>query len=90
MKLARLKGEFVRHQHIDEDELFFVIEGVLEIEFDTNTITLNPGEMVVIPKGVYHKPIAEQEVKVMLFEPKSTINTGDINSDLTKDQLDRL
>lgn len=90
VKLARLKGDFVRHQHMHEDELFFVIEGVLEIELDDKTITLNAGEMVVIPKGVYHKPIARSEVKVLLFEPKSTLNTGGTKSELTQDNLERI
>lgn len=91
VKLARLKGEFVRHKHELEDELFWVIEGVLKIVLDDHVITLGPGEMVTIPKGVYHQPIAEEEVKVVLFEPISTLNTGDaLGSNLTKYKLDRL
>jgi len=91
VKLARLKGEFVRHMHDHEDELFWVIEGVLKIVLDDEVLLLNPGEMVTIPKGVYHQPIADEEVKVVLFEPASTINTGDaLSSDFTALNLDRL
>ncbi|MBD79586.1 MAG: mannose-6-phosphate isomerase [Crocinitomicaceae bacterium] len=88
VKLAKLKGEFVWHKHDDEDEMFLVIEGHLEILLRDKTIVLEAGEFVVIPKGVEHKPLANEEVKVLLFEPKSTLNTGDTKSDLTKDHLD--
>lgn len=91
VKLARLKGEFVRHKHENEDELFWVIEGVLKIVLDDQVLVLNPGEMVTIPKGIYHQPIALEEVKVVLFEPASTLNTGDaVVSSFTTHQLDRL
>jgi mannose-6-phosphate isomerase-like protein (cupin superfamily) len=90
VKIAKLKGEFVRHQHEQEDELFFVIEGTLQIEFDHETVTLKPGELIIVPKGVYHKPIAKEEVKVMLFEPKSTLNTGNTQNEFTHDQLDHI
>lgn len=91
VKLARLKGEFVRHKHDNEDELFWVIEGVLKIVLDDQVLEIKPGEMVTIPKGVYHQPIALQEVKVVLFEPASTLNNGDaLSSDFTVHHLDRL
>ena len=91
VKLARLKGEFVRHMHDHEDELFWVIEGVLKIVLDDEVLLLNPGEMVTIPKGVYHQPIADEEVKVVLFEPASTLNTGDaLSSEFTVHKLGRL
>ena len=89
IKLAKLKGEFVWHQHQNEDEMFLVIKGSLKIEFRDRIEHLKAGEMIVIPKGVEHKPIADEEVEVMLFEPKTTLNTG--NSDdttLTKSQLE--
>lgn len=90
VKLARLKGEFVRHKHEDEDELFWVIEGVLKIKLDDALIVLKAGEMVTIPKGVYHQPIADEEVKVVLFEPATTLNTGDAsNSNFTVNNLER-
>ena len=83
--LAKLKGEFVCHKHDNEDELFQVIRGVLKIEFEDKTLTLQPGEIVIIPKGTLHKPIAEEEVEVMLFEPIETLNTGNaVDSGLTK------
>lgn len=91
VKIARLLGEFVRHKHDNEDELFFVIDGVLSIILDNETIVLNPGEFVVIPKGTYHQPIAHEEVKVMLFEPATTLNTGDSeDKTLTVNKLERL
>ena len=90
VKLAKLKGEFVRHQHEEEDELFFVVEGQLLMEFDDRTETINAREFIIVPRGVYHKPIAKEEVKVMLFEPASTLNTGDTDSAFTKRQLDRI
>jgi mannose-6-phosphate isomerase-like protein (cupin superfamily) len=90
VKLARLKGEFVRHKHEDEDELFWVIEGVLKIKLDDALIVLKAGEVVTIPKGVYHQPIADEEVKVVLFEPATTLNTGDAsNSNFTVNNLER-
>ncbi|NVK27773.1 MAG: cupin domain-containing protein [Flavobacteriia bacterium] len=90
VKLVKLKGEFVRHSHEHEDELFLVIEGVLFIELNDRTLELNSGEFVIIPKGVEHKPYAPEEVKVMLFEPATTINTGDADSDLTVKELNRI
>lgn len=91
VKLAKLKGEFVWHHHEEEDELFLVIKGTLKIEFRDRIETIKEGEFIVIPRGVEHKPVAEQEVEVMLFEPASTKNTGNANrSEFTRDQLDRL
>lgn len=78
VKLAKLKGEFVWHDHKNEDELFLVVKGTLRIEFREKVVTLGPGEMVVVPRGVEHKPVAEKEVEVLLFEPASTVNTGDV------------
>ncbi len=90
VKIARLKGEFVMHTH-EEDELFMVINGRLKIELQEDSITLSEGEMVVIPAGTPHKPIAKEEVKVLLFESASTVNTGDQpESDLTKLDLEEI
>lgn len=88
VKLAKLKGEFVWHQHENEDELFYVVKGQLIIELRDQTITLKEGEMYIVQRGVEHKPIAHEEVHVMLFEPVSTAHTGDIEHELTKDELD--
>lgn len=90
VKLAKLKGEFVWHKHDNEDELFFVIKGVLKIEFRDRTIVLNENEFLVIPKGTEHRPVAENEVSVMLFEPATTLNTGNIENELTKQNLEKL
>lgn len=81
-KLAKFKGEFIWHSHENEDELFFVIKGTLRIELRNGTVILNEGEFHIVPKGVEHKPIADEEAYVMLLEPKSTEQTGGIESDL--------
>lgn len=91
VKLAKLKGEFVWHKHDLEDELFWVVKGILKIEFRDKTVVLEPNSFIIVPMGVEHKPIAEDEVWVMLFEPATTLNTGDAaGSALTKIQLDRI
>ena len=82
-KLAKVQGEFVWHNHSDTDEVFIVIEGCLKIEFADETIELNAGEMYVVPKGVQHKPYADEECKIMLVEPKGVVNTGEADSELT-------
>ena len=79
VKLAKLEGEFIWHSHENEDELFYILKGKLVIEFRDRTEVLNEGDMLVIPAGVEHKPFAEKEVHVMLFEPKETKHTGDID-----------
>jgi len=87
VKLAKLKGEFVWHKHDLEDELFFVIKGVLFIEFRDKSVSLKENEFIIVPRGIEHKPVAEEEVWIMLFEPASTLNTGDIQNELTKKDL---
>ena len=76
-KLVKLEGDFVWHEHADTDETFIVIDGVLRIDFRDGEVTLGKGEMFVVPKGTPHKPYAENEVKVLLIEPRGVINTGD-------------
>lgn len=90
VKLAKLKGEFIWHSHENEDELFFVVNGTLIMEFRDKSITINENEFLIVPKGVEHKPVAEDEVWVMLFEPASTVNTGNKNNELTNVNLERL
>jgi mannose-6-phosphate isomerase-like protein (cupin superfamily) len=90
VKLAKLKGEFVWHRHEGEDELFLVVKGRLTIRLRDGQVALGPGEFVVIPKGVEHLPVAEEEVHVVLIEPKSTLNTGDTHGPLTRERLDRI
>jgi mannose-6-phosphate isomerase-like protein (cupin superfamily) len=82
-KLAKVQGEFVWHSHPDTDEVFIIVEGVLEIEFRDGKVKLEAGEMLVVPKGVEHKPVAEHECSIMLVEPKGTVNTGDSKGALT-------
>jgi mannose-6-phosphate isomerase-like protein (cupin superfamily) len=81
--LAKLKGEFLFHKHDHEDELFMVMKGSLDIEFRDKTITLNEGEFYIVPKGIEHKPIAAEEVHLLLFEPLSIKHTGNIIADIT-------
>ena len=81
--LAKIKGEFVFHQHDDEDELFMVIKGSLDIELKDEIVSLQEGEFYIVPKGVAHKPIAKEEVYLLLFEPLTTKHTGDIIADIT-------
>lgn len=88
VKLAKLHGEFVWHKHDVEDELFFVTKGTLKMEFRDKTITIEENEFLIVPRGVEHRPVAIEEVWLMLFEPASTLNTGDTASDLTKKELD--
>ncbi len=90
VKIARLKDEFTWHRHDKEDELFLVLEGVLKIELEKDVITLQEGEMVIIPRGVMHKPVAEGEVKILLFEPESTSNTGNVINEFTRNHLNEL
>ena len=90
VKIAKLKGEFVWHQHENEDELFSVIKGSLTIKLRDKDIILEEGEFIIIPKGVEHMPVAEEEVHVLMFEPKGTVNTGDTESDKTIDELEKI
>ena len=82
-KLAKIKGEFVWHDHKDTDEVFIVIEGTMSIEFRDGMLELGEGELCVVPKGVEHKPYAENECKIMLVEPRGVVNTGDAESEFT-------
>lgn len=90
VKLTKLKGEFVWHKHDEEDELFLVIKGTLMMELRDKTIEIEEGEFLIVPRGVEHKPVAHEEVHILLFEPASTLNTGDKINTLTKLQLDKL
>ncbi|WP_454786154.1 cupin domain-containing protein [Legionella sp. WA2024007413] len=85
VKLAKFKGEFIWHSHPTEDELFLVVKGTLQLELRDKVITLEEGEFYIVPKGVEHKPIANEEVHVILLEPKSTEQTGGLESDLLVD-----
>jgi mannose-6-phosphate isomerase-like protein (cupin superfamily) len=90
VRLAKFQGEFVWHQHEWEDELFLVMRGSFDMQFRDHVETLNEGEFVIVPRGVEHCPRAENEVHVLLFEPVSTLNTGEAESELTIRELEEL
>jgi len=87
---AKIKGEFIWHKHDDEDEMFLVLKGTLKIAFRDKTETINENEIIIIPRGTEHKPIAEKEVSIMLFEPATTINTGALENELTRKNLEAI
>ena len=82
IKIAKVEGDFVSHNHSDTDEFFLVIEGTLFIEFESETMELKTGELCVVPKGVQHRPYAKEECRIMLIEPRGVVNTGDAESEL--------
>ena len=90
VKLAKIKGEFIWHKHDHEDEMFLVLKGTLKIEFRDKTEIIRENEIIIVPKGVEHRPIAEEEVSIMLFEPATTINTGDLDNERTRKNLESL
>lgn len=90
IKLVKFKGEFVWHKHDNEDEMFFVINGELKMEFRDKFVVLKKDEFIIVPRGVEHRPIAIQEVSIMLFEPNTTLNTGDQISELTRKNLESI
>jgi mannose-6-phosphate isomerase-like protein (cupin superfamily) len=90
VKLAKFRGPFEWHHHAGEDELFLVHRGSFRMEFRDRTVTLNAGDFLIVPRGVEHRPVADEEVEVILFEPASTLNTGNITSERTREVLDRL
>ncbi len=90
VKLAKFKGEFVWHKHDNEDELFFVVKGSFRMEYRDRAVEVRENEFLIVPKGVEHRPVAEEEVSVMLFEPATTLNTGDTENELTKHTLDSI
>jgi mannose-6-phosphate isomerase-like protein (cupin superfamily) len=90
VKLAKLEGEFVWHSHEEEDELFLVLKGRLRIELRDGAVELGPGQMAVVPRGVEHRPVANGEVHLLLFEPAGTLNTGDVRNERTVDEPDRI
>ncbi len=90
VKAVKLNGEFHFHHHDHEDEMFLVIKGILKMEFRDKTEIIKPGEFIIVPKGVEHKPVAEQEVELLLFEPASTLNTGNVENERTRKDLQRI
>lgn len=87
-KIVRSLGDFIWHRHLDTDETFIVIDGNFQIDLRDNTLYLKAGEMVVIPKGVEHKPYAREECKILLIEPSGTLNTGDAGGEFTRTDLE--
>src|SRR5580704_13017002 len=90
VKLVKFKGPFVWHHHDAEDELFLVVKGRFRMEFRDRDVWIEEGEFLIVPHGVEHRPVAEEEVHVLLFEPASTLNTGNVQNDLTVEVLDRI
>jgi mannose-6-phosphate isomerase-like protein (cupin superfamily) len=90
VKLVKLLGEFVWHHHDEEDELFLLVKGRFRMEFRDRSVTLEEGEFIVVPRGVEHRPVADEEAHILLFEPASTLNTGNIRGEMTVAELDRI
>ena len=90
VKLDKMKGEFVWHHHENEDEMFLAVKGRFRIEFRDKTVWLEEGEFIVVPRGVEHKPVAEEEAWILLFEPASTLNTGNVNNEFTLRELEKV
>ncbi len=90
VKLVKFQGQFVWHKHDDEDEMFYVLKGEFNMELRDKTILLRENEFFIVPKGVEHRPVAEKEVSIMLFEPATTLNTGNTKGELTKEYLEKI
>jgi mannose-6-phosphate isomerase-like protein (cupin superfamily) len=90
VKLVKFKGPFIWHSHENEDEMFMVVKGSFDMELRDQTIRLEEGEMIVVPRGIEHRPVAESEVWVMLFEPATTLNTGDVEDEKTRRVLESI
>jgi mannose-6-phosphate isomerase-like protein (cupin superfamily) len=90
VKAVKLKGEFVWHDHEHEDELFMVIRGILKMEFRDRTEMIHPGEFIIVPRKTEHRPVADEEVELLLFEPATTINTGNVVEERTRQTLEKI
>lgn len=90
VRFVKIQGEFVWHKHDNEDELFFVLKGEFTMEFRDKKITMRENEFLIVPRGVEHRPVAENEASIMLFEPASTINTGSTKGEMTREQLEKI
>ena len=88
IKIAKIKGEFVWHKHEAEDEFFLVTHGSMVIKLRDKEIYLKEGEFTIIPRGIEHKPVADEEAHILMFEPASTLNTGDVVNELTRDKIE--
>jgi mannose-6-phosphate isomerase-like protein (cupin superfamily) len=90
VKLVKFKGPFIWHHHDVEDELFYVVKGRFRMEYQDRSVEVAEGEFLIVPHGVEHRPVADQEVEVMLFEPATTLNTGNVRNERTRERLDRI
>lgn len=90
VKLVKFQGPFVWHHHDHEDELFYVVKGCFDMQFENETITINEGELIIVPRGIEHRPNAKEECEVMLFEPGATLNTGNLENERTVKKLQHL
>ena len=90
VKLAKFSGAFIWHSHEHEDELFLVVKGSFRMELRDKVVELQPGDMMIVPRGTEHRPVADEEAHVLMFEPATTINTGQLENERTKKDLDRL
>ena len=90
VKLVKFEGEFVWHRHDAEDELFLVVHGRFDMQFRDRVVSLDEGELIIVPRGIEHRPVAKSEAHVLLFEPKTTLNTGDVRNERTIEKLDRI
>ena len=90
VKLVKFQGEFVWHKHEHEDEMFFVLKGQFKMEFRDKTVEIKENEFLVVPRNIEHRPVAENEVAIMLFEPATTLNTGDTKGELTREILEKI
>ena len=90
VKIAKVKGEFIWHQHENEDELFLVIKGCLTLKLKERDVVLEEGELFIVPRGVEHKPVADEETNILMFEPKTTLNTGQVRNERTVERLETI
>ncbi|HEY6061194.1 MAG TPA: cupin domain-containing protein [Gemmatimonadales bacterium] len=90
VKLVKFKGPFIWHHHDHEDELFYVVKGRFRMEYQDRSVEVAEGEFLIVPHGVEHRPVADQEVEVMLFEPATTLNTGNVRNERTRERLERI
>ena len=90
VKLVKFKGPFIWHHHDHEDELFYVVKGRFRMEYQDRSVEVAEGEFLIMPHGVEHRPVADQEVEVMLFEPATTLNTGNVRNERTRERLERI
>lgn len=90
IKAVKLKGEFIWHHHEQEDELFLVVKGKLKMEFRDKTVEVSEGEFIIVPHGIEHKPVADEEVEILLFEPSTTLNTGNVENEKTRKHLEKI